>query len=99
MDANFLALQVLWMIDARFRVVENRAVMEDPRWEDRYRCKRLTVRLGAEIRGERELTNIKFRSAHHAAECLDQNGDILILDFETLWLHAAFFEGVGVSQG
>ena len=83
---------------AGFRVVEDRTVMKDARRKNWYRSKTLPVCPGAEVRGERQFANIELRTPDHAAERLDQNGNIFVFDFETFRLDCTVLERLGVSK-
>src|SRR5262245_22727542 len=96
--ANSLAFQVLRLADARFRVDEDGAMVKNACGKNGYCGEALSMRLGTEICRKREFANIEFRTPHHTAECLNQNGDVLVLDFKTLWFDGAIPERLGMSK-
>src|SRR5262245_13745672 len=86
------------MADARFRVDEDGAMVKNAGGKNGYRSEGLSMCLGTEICRKRELANIEFRTPHHLAECLNQNGDVLIFNLKTLGLDRPIPKRLGVSK-
>src|SRR5215510_3823520 len=84
MYTDGLTFQIFGTTDTGPRVVEDRAVVEDARRKNRDGREMLSVRLGAKIGRKCQLADIEFQTSHHAAECLDQNGNIFVFDLKTL---------------
>src|SRR4029434_5022432 len=97
-DANRFAFQVFRIADGRFRVSEDSPMVKNSGGENGYRGEGLSMCLGTEICRKRELANIEFRTPHHPAECLNQNGDVLIFHLKALGLDRAIPERLGVSK-
>src|SRR5439155_15753193 len=72
---------------------------EDPRRKHGYGCTTLAVSLGADICRKRQFADIEFQVPHHAAERLDQNGNIFVFDLKASRLDDAVLNQLRVSKG
>ena len=98
MDAYSLAFEIFGHSNPGFPVVKNGSVMKHASRENRKSREGLSMSFGAEIRRERQLTHVKLQVSNHPAECLDQDGDIFVFKFKTLWSDAAVLEKPGVPE-
>src|SRR5881409_3321003 len=96
MNAHPLALEILGITNAGFRVVHDGAVMKHTRRKNRYRGKSLSIRLRTDVRRHRQLADIEFKSTHHPAECLNEDGDIDVIDLEGFRLDGLISQRFGM---
>src|SRR5262249_4861601 len=74
--ADFLALEVVGLLDAGIRTHDEAAVVEAPHQENRQRNERSAERAGDHVGRGRHLADVEFDIAHHAAECADDGHDL-----------------------
>ena len=98
-DADLRALEVLGRPDAVPGVDGDRVVVEAAHQERRDGGERHAVRLGGQVRRQRHLADVELQGAHHAAEALDEDRDLLELEGRAVRGDGAVLERAVVALG
>src|SRR5258706_12158174 len=96
-DAHSPAFQIFRCADARFRVVDDRAVVKGPHRKHRDRGERLPMGPRAQVRRHRQFADVELEAAHHAPEGLDDDRHVLEVELERSGSHRPVHQRLRVS--